>query len=412
MARKFALYLKDGHEVRNNIEEIREYFDYGKMVECFHDGSLQQWLDDRHYEAESIALSALDANISDFKKKLCYIFHVDENTIEDEKNIVDEFTIKKLEIVRQYTTDKHILDNIAKVATNQDELNELVESNEKEIYLCANSFIIPLDIANIKYLGIGNPIAVIKSDKMINFEKNKIFFRDISFDDEYEKIYEYETGEGLWKKIKDPRTIAELLSVIINGKLKNGEFLWKTGGNEDVKSHNFMYDLWTDKAVAYYFPHYKGADEYVIGGAWKGNLSTCLSVDISMELWPLKMPIVGTYYGAADEYLIFTNAGLWVREKNGKWFNLFYDMIKNVLITEKHNLDLVYETKDGLKRKLAYDRSYIWNNKIGLDGIRLYLLVVAKIFGDCKYVFNDNEKECLSKVRLESLYGKYILDFL
>ena len=33
MARKFALYLKDGHEVRNNIEEIREYFDYGKMVE-------------------------------------------------------------------------------------------------------------------------------------------------------------------------------------------------------------------------------------------------------------------------------------------------------------------------------------------------------------------------------------------
>ena len=79
MARKFALYLKDGHEVRNNIEEITEYFDYSKIVEYFHDGSLQQWLADRHYEAESIALSTLDANTADFKKKLCYIFHVAMN---------------------------------------------------------------------------------------------------------------------------------------------------------------------------------------------------------------------------------------------------------------------------------------------------------------------------------------------
>ena len=60
MARKFALYLKDGHEVRNNIEEIAEYFDYGKMVEYFHDGSLLQWLEDRRYEKEAIGCNTYD----------------------------------------------------------------------------------------------------------------------------------------------------------------------------------------------------------------------------------------------------------------------------------------------------------------------------------------------------------------
>ena len=71
MARKFALYLKDGHEVRNNIEEIAEYFDYGKMVEYFHDGSLLQWLEDCRYEKEAIELSTLKANTSEFKENLC-----------------------------------------------------------------------------------------------------------------------------------------------------------------------------------------------------------------------------------------------------------------------------------------------------------------------------------------------------
>ena len=390
MARKFALYLKDGHEVRNNIEEITEYFDYSKIVEYFHDGSLQQWLDDRHYEAESIALSALEANTSDFKKKLCYIFHVDENTIDDEKLIADELVIKKLEIVRQYTTDKHILDNIAKVATDQDELNELVENKEKEIYLCASSFVIPLYRENIIYIGIGNPIAVIKSDEVINFDARKILFFNINFNNEYEKLCELETAEDIKKRLKEPRTIAELLGVIINGKLKDGTFLWKTDGDEEIKSHNFPYDLWSDKVVADFFPYYKRTKECVIGGAKETNLLT------------------------ADEYLIFTNKSLIVREMvGGTWFNLYYGDIEKIVISKReYSRDLIYETKYIKKRELANNRSYLWDQKVDLDSIRLYLLVVAKIFGDCKYEFNDVETEYLSKVRLEALGGKSILKYL
>jgi len=386
MARKFALYLKDGHEVRNNIEEITEYFDYSKIVEYFHDGSLRQWLDDRHYEADSIALSALDANTSDFKKKLCYIFHVDENTIEDEKNIVDEFTIKKLEIVRQYTTDKHILDNIAKVAADQDELNELVASKEKEIYLCASSFVIPLDKENITYIGIGNPTAVIKSDKMIDFEAKKIFFYDISFDNEYEKVCEYENGENIKNRLKEPATIAELLGVIVNGRLKDGTFLWKTEGNEKIKSHNFMYNPWPNARMIKYFPYCKIKNMYVVGGVKEENT-----------------------FLHKDEYLIFTNECFLIRNYLGEIKGEYYREIKHISDIEKQKL--FYATSNG-KKEFDEVRAYLWDHYLGLNSIRLYLLVVAKIFGDCKYEFNDVETECLSKVRLEALGGKSILKYL
>lgn len=95
MARKFALYLKDGHEVRNNIEEITEYFDYGRIVEYFHDGSLLQWLEDRHYEKEAVDLSYLKSNAKDFKEKLCYIFHIDSKKIDSEAVAEDAESVRK-----------------------------------------------------------------------------------------------------------------------------------------------------------------------------------------------------------------------------------------------------------------------------------------------------------------------------
>lgn len=385
MARKFALYLKDGHEVRNNIEEITDYFDYSKIVEYFHDGSLRQWLDDRHYEAESIALSALDANTSDFKKKLCYIFHVDENTVDDEKIIADELVIKKLEIVRQYTTDKHISDNIAKVATNQDELNELVENKEKEIYLCASSFVIPLDIENITYIGIGNPVAVIKSDKMIDFEAKKIFFCDINFDDEYNNICEYDNND-IKERLKKPETLAEMLGVIINGELKNGTFLWKTAGDNAIKKDNFFYSVWLPEKIKEIFPVYEN-DCNVIGGAKESHLAFL-----------------------DTEYLLFTDEYMLIRDAQGRIKIIRYNELNNVYVEGLVFDDLKYELKYGKIEELH--NSTTWDLKVGLKSIRLFLLLAAKILGSCDYTFTSEEMSKLSKVKLESLNGGNIIDYL
>ena len=81
---KFALILKDGYEVRNNIEEIKEHFDYNKIVDYFIDGQLSRWLEDRHYYEEKDKLDNLDVNELNFKDNLCSIFGVKSSAYEDE----------------------------------------------------------------------------------------------------------------------------------------------------------------------------------------------------------------------------------------------------------------------------------------------------------------------------------------
>ncbi len=81
---KFALELKDGYEARNNIEEIKEHFDYNKILDYFIDGQLSRWLEDRHYSEEKARLDDLDVNEINFKDNLCSIFGVKSSAYEDE----------------------------------------------------------------------------------------------------------------------------------------------------------------------------------------------------------------------------------------------------------------------------------------------------------------------------------------
>ena len=151
MARKFALYLKDGHEVRNNIDEITVYFDYGKIIEYFYDGQLQKWLRDRYYEKEAEALDQIHYDDKNFKEKLCAVFQVDSNTVGHAANIKDEKVQRKLDYIKQYTADDVILGKVDSVATNQDELVAMINEGKSEIYLCGDKFVLPIIAENIKY---------------------------------------------------------------------------------------------------------------------------------------------------------------------------------------------------------------------------------------------------------------------
>lgn len=72
---RFPLILKDEYPARN-MEELREYFDIGKIYECLCDGRLLSWLEDRQYgEAEEIKeCDELDENLAE---RLCEIFRVE-----------------------------------------------------------------------------------------------------------------------------------------------------------------------------------------------------------------------------------------------------------------------------------------------------------------------------------------------
>lgn len=644
---RFALYLKDEHEVRNSIEEIREYFDYSKVVAYVIDGRLQSWLSRRGYDEEADAIGKLNVEDGNFKEQLFAILGVDAEVTDEDESVVDANLVARLEYVKQYTADENVLQNIGKVATNQKELLELVKNNEPEIYLCKGDFAIPLVVENVKYIGIAGPTAIIRSSKPVNFTESNIIFENVNFNDEYlrlceeviakeennisdedksvdifiealeyyeddddkyielmkksaelgnaeamfrigfyyedeenfiearrwynkaikngydtglirmghiccneedytnaEKYYKraaekgdaygmyylgyfyeyyqydekkgvkwyrkaadaghedgmirigryerehkhhkealawftkvidnnndngealnqiglmygngegvkdnaqiafsyyeksaqagydwgmynlaqcYENGDGVIKNLdkalewyeksaeagneeaknrlsentvttqksktylRKTDIIAELLGVLINGKLKNGTFLWKTDGDEEIKRYNFPYRKWRDEAVRKFFEHYKGSSDCVIGGLRETNILT------------------------SDEYLIFKDYCLIIRDYSGKIIQIKYCDIENVSIEGEYNNKLMYKTKGGDKRELEGNRSYLWKEYAGLYGIRLFLLVMGKICGDCKYQFNDDEITRLSKIRLETLDGDSVLDYL
>ena len=181
---KFALEMKDGFQARNSIEEIREHFDYGKIIVYLHDGRLQRWLEDRGYEAEAVALGEVDINAPDVKEEVCHIFRVDSDEVEMEYHF-DMKAEVKLIYVRQYTDDENILSKISHVATNQEELAELNARNIKEIYLCGREFTISPYSENVKYIGLGDVNALFSGNDAVDLEQKNICFRNVNIDKKY-----------------------------------------------------------------------------------------------------------------------------------------------------------------------------------------------------------------------------------
>ena len=220
MARKirFGLELKDGYKASDSIEEIREHFDYAKLVEYFLNGKLKQWLEDRHYESEAIELSALKPDASDFKERLCYIFKVDSKSSAVDKMIVDDMAkIKKRDLVRQYTSDEKVLNNIDSVATTQKELEKLCKQKSKVIYLCGRNFSISPEYESVKYVGLGNITVKVDSKEKVDFRNKKIVLENIDFDADYiallhtpmKQTMEIENSEKIIKRYMQRNGIEE-----------------------------------------------------------------------------------------------------------------------------------------------------------------------------------------------------------
>ena len=270
MARKFALYLKDGHEVRNNIDEIKVYFDYGKLIEYFYDGQLQKWLRDRYYEKEAEALDQIHYDDKNFKEKLCAVFQVDSNTVGHAANIKDEKVQRKLDYIKQYTADDVILGKVDSVATNQDELVAMINEGKSEIYLCGDKFVLPIIAENIKYIGVGDVVGIIKSNKKVDFSERNIQFVNVRFDEEYMKLCNenireekgnqdedladvMEMAENMFSKAKEVKGKDTLKYLtLLNEAVKYGspEAMFEFGEYYESKEHNYVKALeWYEKAA-------------------------------------------------------------------------------------------------------------------------------------------------------------------
>lgn len=180
--------MKDGVAVRT-LEELRNNFDLDKVIGYFLDGKLFTWLEARYYDNELTALQGLDKNDPDFNKNVCDIFGVAYNDTDNGVDIESfEDRNNRITKLKQYTSDPYILSKVDSVAFDQEDLAYLLDEELHDIYLCSNTFSIPLRVENKRYIGIGNVEVVIRSKERIDFAEKSIEFENIRFDDAYAKI--------------------------------------------------------------------------------------------------------------------------------------------------------------------------------------------------------------------------------
>lgn len=172
--------MADGTEVRN-IDDLKAHFNIGAVVKHFKEGNLLTWLEDRYYDEEAEAIKKISLNDEDLEQKLSVIFG-----IEPPEEIARR--AERLNRLKNYTADKNILANVDKVAFDQEDLADLLDEGTREIYLCANRFVIPLRMKNKTYIGVSEAVAIIRSKNPVDFGELGIKFKNITFDDDYQKI--------------------------------------------------------------------------------------------------------------------------------------------------------------------------------------------------------------------------------
>lgn len=182
MARKvkFSLKMSDGAQVRT-IEELREHFDIGAVLDYYIDGRLSEWLTDRYYDEEAQKVNALaSCSNSCIIKSLCDILDVPYSQTKAKQFDLDNIARmnERREHLKKFTADDAILEAVDRVAFSQEELADLLASDVKIIYLCGEYFIIPGNIGGITYIGVNNPVVEFDSENV----KQGIDFQNLNFD--------------------------------------------------------------------------------------------------------------------------------------------------------------------------------------------------------------------------------------
>lgn len=178
---KFPLIMENEVEVRT-IEELREHFSLENVLGYFFNGKLKTWLNHRYYEEEAIQIEELEGKEKSnaLKEKLCEILGVE---YEDSNELdIDVIELRKERIAKLslYTDEKSIIEKIDIVAFDQEELSDLLDNNQNEIYLCSGEFAVPIARKDVTYYGIYNPIVKITSKNDVNFDSNNILFNEVT----------------------------------------------------------------------------------------------------------------------------------------------------------------------------------------------------------------------------------------
>ena len=180
MAKKIKFALEMNGEKIRNLEELKENFDLDTAAQYLLDGKLLTWLEDRFYEDEADQVREIDTNSPSMKQALCNVFGIeyeDDSGMDTEE--LERLNEKK-RVLKSMTDDESIIANAAKTALDQEDLAELLEAGESTIYLCGDSFNIPLKFNSKRYIGIlGTPKIKIKASSSNELENHGLNFENV-----------------------------------------------------------------------------------------------------------------------------------------------------------------------------------------------------------------------------------------
>lgn len=185
---KLPLEMANGVMVTKSLEELKENWDLEKIVEHFVTGKLITWLNDRYYTDLAEQVQKITATGAEAQKQLCAVFGMEfkQDEVVDAEAVAERK--RKLDILRQFTSDDGILKNVDHVAFNQEDLSDLLDEKVEEIYLCNGKFSVPLNISGKKYIGVADAEVHIGKDELIDFDKLGISFENVTFDEKYQKL--------------------------------------------------------------------------------------------------------------------------------------------------------------------------------------------------------------------------------
>lgn len=157
---RFPLEMEDGVEVRT-LEDLRESFSLSKVLQYYENGKLVTWLRDRYLDDFAEEVEALDGE--DLSRRLCEIFEVPWEEMPAESLEAAAKHNRKLALLREKCSEKEYEKVVDRIAFDQEELYDLLDAGETEIYLLGERFSVPRAKRGIRYVGIGQPTVVIDS---------------------------------------------------------------------------------------------------------------------------------------------------------------------------------------------------------------------------------------------------------
>lgn len=187
------------------------------------------------------------------------------------------------------------------------------------------------------------------------------------------------------KYLITPNVMAELCSVLILGRLKSGRQIWP---DPNDLANQFTYEIkpnlvssgeWIRNSIV-------EEGETVIGGSKNINLIS------------------------SDEEIIFTDKGVYFRNDSGGASWTPYSGILGVKFVNRGRKSFRISMKNG--SVIDLDNASEWDGIVGLTNVRLFLLLIGCLIGNCEYEFTEEELNKLNLVTLESLENRPITNYL